>query len=286
MATTTQNAIEMLEAGIERLQSEQAWKDYLDVQARFHNYSFGNVLLILHQRPQATRVAGFHTWLDLGYHVRKGEKGIAILAPVTVKKVEETDDGREVEVKRLVTFRVVYVFDVSQVDAGPKARPLPSSVPGVERLTADAPADLIERLQATAFELGYKVEFTDRLEHSGANGECDFSQKTIRIHPELAGAQTVKTFAHELAHAVLHSGWTTGMTRELRELEAESVAYTVCSALGIDSSSYSFGYVSSWTGKDAVKLIRQSGERIQKAAHRILAEPVDQVVEVASEAAA
>lgn len=274
VSTTTANALEMLEAGIRELQSGEAWRSYLDVQARFHQYSFGNVLLIVRQRRTATRVAGFHTWKDLGYSVRKGEKGIAILAPMIVRKKVEAEDGREETVERIVTFRVVYVFDQAQVDGGPDAKPIPTSIPGgCERLTADAPAELLDRLHTVAAELGYKVDFTVRLEHSQANGECDFSMRTIRIRPDLAGAQTVKTFAHELAHAILHDG-PSAATRELRELEAESTAYVVCSAFGIDSSSYSFGYVSSWTGSDAAKLIRKSGERIQKAAHRILAEPV------------
>lgn len=275
VSTTTATAIEMLETGIRDLQSQEAWKSYLAVQSRFHHYSFGNTLLITCQRPTATRVAGFHTWKDLGYSVRKGEKGIAILAPVTVRRTVENEDG-EAEIRQQpVTFRVVYVFDVAQVDAGPAAKHLPTGVPGCERLTADAPAELLDRLHTVASELGYRVEITDRLEHPGSNGECDYSMQTIRIRTGLAGAQTVKTFAHELAHAILHADFNgTVRSRELAELEAESTAYVVCQAFGIDSSSYSLGYVTSWTGADAIKLIRASGERIQKAAHRVLAEPV------------
>jgi antirestriction protein ArdC len=280
MAITTTDAIAMLEAGIEQLQSEQAWRDYLSTQARFHQYSFGNVLLMARQRPTATRVAGFHAWKDLGYSVRKGEKGIAILAPITVTRREETPEG-EVEVRRLVNFRVVYVFDVAQVDAGPKAKPL-GSFPGCERLQGEAPAELVDRLSSIASEIGYRVEFSASLEHPAANGQCDFSHQLITVRPDLGGAQTIKTFAHELAHAILHDSWTLQMSREQRELEAESTAFVVCQALGIDSSSYSFAYVTSWTGKDAAKLIRASGERIQKAAHRILTDPVAVDAEVAA----
>ena len=281
VSTTTAAAIGMLEEGITRLQSQEAWKQYLETQARFHQYSFGNVLLIARQRPTATRVAGFHTWLDLGYSVRKGERGIAILAPIIVKRTEQTEEG-ETEVRRVVNFRVVYVFDIAQVDAGASAKQL-VNMPGCERLIGDAPAELLEHLHAIAGEIGYKVEITHRLEHPSANGECDYSMQTIRIRTGLGGAQTIKTFAHELAHAVLHSDFgRAGLTRELAELEAESVAYVVCQALGIDSSSYSFGYVSSWTGKEAAKLIRQSGERIQKAAHRILAVPAPAAMGVAA----
>jgi len=263
----TSVALEKLEAGVAQLQSEERWIEYLRVQSRFHRYSFGNALLIALQHPTASRVAGFHTWLDLGYHVRRGEKGIAILAPVTVRKPVETGDGEQT-VERVVFFKTVYVFDLAQVDAGAKARPLPTSVPGCERLTADAPAEQWDRLVAAAAGVGFRVELTDQLENPNANGDCDLRSR-IRVRPDLAPAQRIKTLAHELGHAVLHRGGI-GPSKEVRELEAESVAFAVCEGLGIDSSGYSFGYVSSWTGADAANLIKASGELIQKAAGAIL----------------
>lgn len=254
--------LQQLTTGIAELVSSDAWTSWLDVQSRFHRYSFGNCLLIQAQRPDATRVAGFHAWRKLGRNVRRGEKGIWILAPMT-RRVGETEDeaGESTPLRVLSGFRPVPVFDVAQTDG----EPLPASP--VERLRGEAPTAAYESLVAVAHSIGYAVE-EDYLPGE-RNGDCNFVDRVIRVEVVNDEAQQVKTLAHELAHAMLHEGFT---DRALAELEAESVAYVVMSALGVPSGQYSFGYLASWGGggDDAIAAIKTAAQRIQQTADRIL----------------
>jgi antirestriction protein ArdC len=264
-ARTTDQLIESLTEGIARLATSDAWRDWLDMQRTFHRYSFNNCLLIAMQCPEASQVAGFHAWHHLGRRVRKGEKAIKILAPVTRRLHADEDAATEQAPRRAVVgFRAVAVFDVAQTDGEPLA-----AIP-CDRLTADASGELVDRLLRIAEEIGYSVEVTDDLPGQ-RNGDCRFDTKTIRVRASNAAAQRVKTLAHELAHALLHDEGTT--PREVAELEAESVAYVVSQTLDLDSSAYSFGYVATWAGgtEEAIRGIRASGERISRAARRILA---------------
>jgi antirestriction protein ArdC len=254
-----------LAEGIARLTSSAEWQSWLDVQSRFHRYSFGNTLLIALQRPDATQVAGFHAWLRLSRHVRKGEKGIAIIAPVVRRtRVKDEATGDETVITGAPSaFRIAHVFDLAQTDGAD----LPA-VP-VHKLEGDDTDGLYARLLAVAHSLGFTVE-EDYLEN-GVNGDCNHSEARIRVEVRNDPQQQVKTLAHELAHAILH-GDRANLVRERAELEAESVAYVVCRELGIDSSAYSFGYVATWTGggAEAQRAITESAQRIQKAAHLIL----------------
>jgi hypothetical protein len=265
-ATTskTDELLQRLTEGVEKLTSSQEWVRYLDVQRRFHRYSFGNCILIALQRPDATRVAGFHRWLELGRHVCRGEKGIAILAPIVSRlKVEDESTGDErILVSAPRAFRVVHVFDVSQTDGDE----LPESP--ARRLEGDAVAGAYESLAAYALRLDFHVEISDELPGQ-INGDCSHTLNRIRIRGGLSSAQSTKTLAHEIAHAILHGGAVE--SRERAELEAESVAYVVCGTLGINSADYSFGYVAGWGGGgNATKHIRESGHRIQQTAKMII----------------
>ena len=263
-ATTskTDELLQRLTEGVERLTSSEEWLRYLDVQQRFHRYSFGNVLLISLQCPDATQVAGFHRWLELGRHVRKGSKGIAILAPIVSRlKVEDEKTGEE---KTIVgaprSFRVVHVFDISQTD-GDELPDIPC-----HRLEGEGAA--YDELITYAQGLGFSVKVGEL--PGETNGLCDHLNKTITLREGLAAAQQTKTLTHEIAHAILH-GPDVEASRSQKELEAESTAYIVCGALGIDSADYSLGYVADWGGgEDATKRIRQSGQRIQQAAQTML----------------
>ncbi len=252
-----------LDEGIAQLTSSDTWRAWLDVQSRFHNYSFGNTLLIMLQRHDATRVAGFHTWLRLGRHVRKGEKGIAILAPMVSRtRVKDEETGDETVITGAPkAFRLAHVFDVSQTEGAD----LPEAP--LSKLEGDAPEGRYAQLMAVAHSIGFTVE-EDVLD--GPNGYCDHEKRLIRVEVRNDPRQQVKTLAHELAHAILHE--SRELTRDRMELEAESVAYVVMSTLGIDSSSYSFGYVATWAGggEQAHRAITESAQRINKAARQIL----------------
>jgi len=249
--------LDTLTEGIERLTTSATWRAHLDVQGRFHHYSFSNSLLIGAQDPGASRVAGFATWKRLGRSVRKGERAIWILAPVTGRRTR-SDDGEER--RPVVGFRPVPVFDVAQTEGDP--------LPEVCRvLQGDDPEAWFARLVGCAGSLGYSVVSTEL--PGATNGDCAFARRRIRVECRNERAQQVKTLAHELAHALLHEGTD---DRPLAELEAESTAYVVCRTFGLDTGEYSFGYVACWAGggPEAVARIKASGGRIQQAASVIL----------------
>jgi antirestriction protein ArdC len=243
--------------GISNLTRSDEWQRYLDVQGRFHRYSFSNALLIATQNSHATRIAGFNTWRKLDRFVRKGEKAIWILAPMIYKDVHaQTGDDERV----IRGFKFVPVFEISQTDGAD----LPSIC---HRLEGDGPGGLYDELVTFAQSIGFTVEECEL--GAGTNGECSHADRRLRLKASNAAAQRVKTLAHELAHAVLHKDFE---DRAMAELEAESVAYVVCQAHGFDTAAYSFGYVAIWGGgsEHAIAGIKASCERIQKCASTIL----------------
>ena len=252
--------MERLTEGIRSLTGSARWREWLEVQSRFHRYSFHNVMLILAQRPDATRVAGYRAWRALDRFVRRGEKGIRILAPV-VARARQGDPEPGPGAETLRGFRPVSVFDVSQTEG----RELPEVC---ARLHGEAGDGVFERLVAAAHELGFAVTLTVDLP-AGVNGDCSHGRRRIRVRATNASAQRVKTLAHELGHAVLHAELG---DRALAELEAESVAFIVCGASGVATDRYSFGYVATWAGggTGALAAIKASGTRIQRAAEQIL----------------
>jgi antirestriction protein ArdC len=247
--------VAQLTAGISTLTSSEEWQRHLDFQSRFHHYSFGNVLLIAAQCHRATRVAGFNAWRKLNRFVRKGEKAIWVLAPMVYKNAEDGETDRVIR-----GFKFVPVFDIAQTDG----EELPSIC---NRLEGDDPKGRYAQLLTVARSIGFTVE--DHEFNGNTNGDCCHADHRIRVETTNTPAQRVKTLAHELAHALLHEGLD---DRSLAELEAESTAYVVCRALGLDSGAYSFGYVASWAGggEQAVAGIRASCGRIQQAASAIL----------------
>lgn len=269
----TEAMLATLSAGVRDLTTSEKWTNYLNVQSKFHQYSFNNALLIALQKPNATRVAGYNKWKELDHQVKKGEKGIIILAPIVrTKKVEDDEaskksDGTEEKKSFIVGFTTVNVFDVSQTD-GPE---LPEPV---TKLQGVPPEGQFKSLTDVASAIGFSVELVEDSVLGGANGDCDPLKKHIRVKASNSGNQQVKTLAHELGHALLHES-DSDLARGHKEIEAESVAYVVSQSLGLDSSDYSFGYLASWSKGDpdeAEKTIKASGMRIQKAAHRIIEE--------------
>lgn len=284
---------ERISEGVEALVSSEAWRAMLEVAARFHAYSLNNQLLIAVQCPGATRVAGFRTWQGLGRQVRRGERGIAILAPCTYrpKRTQDTEDagsaqdgqdatgdaagtGGEAQAedgrdhrqgaRALRGFRVAHVFDVAQTDGDP----LPEVAP--ELLAGQAPGGLWEALAAQVTAHGYTLE---RGECGHANGWTNPGTRTVRVRGDVEDAQAVKTLAHELAH--IECGHvadlpTYTLCRGACEVEAESVAYVVGAAAGLDTAGYTFAYVAGWAGGDPAA-VRRSAETATTAARTILA---------------
>jgi len=252
-----------LTKGIEDLTTSDRWTEYLAFQARFHRYSAGNAQLIMMQTGgYATQVAGFNTWKAQGRNVKKGEKGIYILAPLAFKSTDKDTGEETFGVKG---FRYVAVFDVAQTEG--------DDLPEIaSKITGEAPEGAFVRLIDYAREIGFMVADFD-FEDSGVNGDCSHADRLIRIGHN-SPAQRVKTLAHELSHAILHAPETTDYRndRALCELEAESSAYVICQALGVDSGAYSFGYVAGWAGggEAAVKAIKASQERIHRASALVL----------------
>lgn len=238
---------------------------YLETLSRFHRYSFGNCMLIALQKPEASHVAGFHRWKQLGRWVKKDEKGIAILAPVLNRKKRDSevaDEAEEPEERRTRTvrgFRVAYVFDVTQTEG--------KELPEFAHLEGD-PGDRIDRVVQIITDKGIQVEFVDSLPFN-ANG-CSLGG-VVQVVNSLPPPQKFSTLVHELAHELLHRGDRREITtKTVRETEAESVAYVVCRSVGLDCSTRASDYIQIWNG-DA-KVLMQSLELIRDVATNILAE--------------
>jgi hypothetical protein len=263
-------ATELLDAGVERILDGEQFKRYLDFAARFHRYSANNSLLILVQRPKATRVARYKRWRELGRQVRRGEEGLKILAPI-FRTVEDEESGEKARV--LCSFKVVKVFDVSQTDPVPGAEPLPAK-PRPEVLSgstsaAQTVARSLHRLcEGEGLEVREDGEALDAL-HPGANGLYSREKKLILLRETLGDDQKAKSLTHEVAHHLLHRDASVSEAeRPTLEAEAEGTAYTVLSYFGVDASGYSFAYVAHWAErKEVVKAVLS---RVQKAAHEII----------------
>jgi antirestriction protein ArdC len=224
----------------------------LTAMARFHAYSWHNVCLIASQRPTATRVAGFQTWRTLGRFVRKGEKGIAILAPIVGRRDVESSDDRS---RTIVGFRAAYVFDIEQTDGDPL--PVPSEASGDPGAKTQALTDAI-------VGQGIVVEWVDGLD--GALGTSGGGR--IRLLTGLAPATAFTTLVHEYAHELLHRADDRPASRDTRELEAEAVAFVVGSAVGLNTADASRDYIHLYRGdRDA---LASSLERVQRAASLML----------------
>lgn len=255
-----------LEAGVKALVTSERWLAWLAFASRFHTYSFNNQMLILLQCPEATHVTGYNTWKALGRQVRKGSKSIGIYAPM-LRKVKDEVTGDEV--RRVVGFRIVSVFDVSQTDGEPLPEPVRASL-----LEGEAPTGLWDALAAIVAGNSYKLE---RGDCGGANGWTNPSIRTIRVRDDVDAAQAVKTLVHEVAHMQLHTDDTGDALnvghRGVAEVEAESVAYIVGNYYGVATEAYSLPYIAGWSDGD-VDVITATAQRVAKTARAII-EAVD-----------
>ena len=260
MSDLTRKYIADLDAGVRDLFNSERWKNYLDFLSKFHRYSANNTIAIFLQRPTASLVASFSDWRRKGRQVRKGEHGIKILAPHTIKDVDD-ETG---EIKQRLGSHLAYCFDVSQTDGadlpeGP-ARQLTGSV------------DDYDRIWDTLLAVSPVPVSVEPITDCEANGYYSHTDQRIVVRDGLAEMQRVKTAIHEIAHALLHAKGSeeANADRSTREVQAESVAYVVCRALGLDTSNYSFGYVAGWSHDRELKALKASLDAIVRTSDKIL----------------
>jgi antirestriction protein ArdC len=253
-----------LTAQVEALASTEQWTAFLRFASAFHNYSLNNVMLILGQCPEASRVAGFRKWQELGRQVRKGERAIKILG-YSRKRITDKDENGDEVVKYIPRFPVLSVFDISQTDA----------IEGVEqpeistRLVGEDEHGIYDRVAAYLTGLGWTVTREPIAGETNGYTTTDGSRRVV-VDAALSDAQAAKTMLHEAAHVVLHT--TDGLAsdaanhRGVAETEAESVAYVLAGLAGVDTSAYSVGYVAGWANANA-DLLRSTAENVMRAVH-------------------
>ena len=262
-----------MESGVSRILDGEEFKRYLSVAAKFHRYSANNCLLIRMQRPDASRVAGYRRWQQLGRQVRKGEKGIKILAPISRKVAEDEETGEAVRVAKLVGFKTATVFDVSQTDGEelPEA-PRPEDLDPQEGV--EIAGKVYESLSRFCEAEGVAVEFEER--RSGDYGSYQRGERRIILNAALPITEKATTLAHELAHHLLHAQ-ADGTAKQAREIEAEGAAFVVCAAFGLDTSRFTFAYVANYAGEP--ETLKAALERIQGAARRLIGAVEDSAAE-------
>jgi antirestriction protein ArdC len=244
--------VEAVEAG-----KSEKLTAYLKAIGRFHNYSVGNAMLIHFQCPKATHVAGFRTWQRLGRYVKKGEHGIAILAPIVRhKKALLADDEKDSEKKVLVAFKTAYVFDIGQTDG--------KALPEFSRVLGD-PSDYTERLKEYIAGQGIKVEYSNNI----GLAEGVSCGGVIKVKDGLTAAEIFSVLVHELAHEMFHKDKDSKLkSKKIKETEAEAVAFVVCQGIGLDVNTAGSDYIQLYDGDK--KTLLQSLERIQQTAAEIL----------------
>ena len=263
--------LKRLKDGVDGIQQSENFRKFLLTMSKFHDYSIGNLILVMLQKPDATRVAGFNTWRDLGRWVNKGEKGIAILAPCMPPKEtkpaspeeaeheNEEEEREKIEGIRPVHFKVVYVFDVSQTEG----KQLPEF--GVPSLTGEANEELFNQIMQLTRAQGLDVTFESRTQQDPDIKGIYFG-KTIWVRPEESRAQQLKTLIHEVAH--YYSEGVFQILRRDAETIAESVAFVIGARFGFDTGTRSFPYVALWS-KDK-KVLEQNLAAIRKVSAKII----------------
>ncbi|MHC4681523.1 MAG: ArdC-like ssDNA-binding domain-containing protein [Planctomycetota bacterium] len=252
--------VEAVEAG-----KSQKLVEYLKAMGRFHQYSLGNTILISFQKPNAMHVAGFRTWQKLGRHVKKGEHGIAIMAPIVWRKKvrypDDQEDKPESEEETAVAFKTAYVFDVSQTDGKP--------LPEFARVNGD-PGVYTERLREYISSRGVKLKYSDAI----GSAEGLSAGGLIMLKKGLTAAEEFSVLIHEAAHEILHRDKENRpKEKKTRETEAEAVAFVVCHGVGLDTNTASSDYIQLYNG-DKETLVK-SLERIQRTASEILEAVMD-----------
>ncbi|MBR3224952.1 MAG: hypothetical protein IKF78_06495 [Atopobiaceae bacterium] len=264
-----QAALDRIGDGVRSVWESEEWERWLRTLAMFHDYSLNNSVLISMQMPEATRVASYRSWKrDFDRHVRRGERGIEVLVPMVVKsKLGDTedvpqDDGETTERRKLVGFKVGHVFDVSQTEG--------EHLPEIASQVSADVSDFDSLMGAIEAVSAYPIELVDGLPPE-TNGLFSRRMGYIAVRKGMPEGQTVKTALHELAHSVMHDADAEELPdRAMREVQAESVAYAVSAALGLDTSDYSFGYVASWAVGKTEEEMRACMRAVRDAAKDII----------------
>jgi antirestriction protein ArdC len=278
-ADRRRQARELMERAALSLLTSEGWQQWVRVRTVFRHYSPANTWLIALQAAHATHVAGFRAWLKLNRCVRKGERGIRIWVPMTVKlgndagNVQEDENGRELT---RIRFRLTAVFDVSQTEPLPNTEPLPLAPPSTP-VTGDSHADLLPRLTAFAEELGVPVEYEQLPDSVG--GYFHTAEKRIALAEGRAANTTVRTLIHELAHMLIRRMDSESYPYDREEVIVETATYIVCSGAGLDVSGSSIPYVASWGEQGALAAVQRCAEAIDAIARQLEA-----VVEAAAPA--
>jgi len=268
---------------VEQLRQSEAWTRFLDFAQAFHRYSINNLLLILSQRPDATRVAGYRTWQSVGRQVTKGQRGIRIFGGRDVVTREEDERTGEETEHRTRRFFPVSVFDISQTEPIDPDAEDPSTI--AHRLTGDDPLGILAAVVDYLTGQGWTVAREAIAGEVNGYTTTDGSRRVV-VDVDLSPAHAAKTALHEAAHVLLHADEDPAeyvQHRGVKETEAESVAYVVASLLGLDTSTYSIGYVARWSEGDA-ETIKATAGRVLRAAHTLadaLTEPVDETTAAA-----
>ena len=274
---------ERLEQGVKEIFTSERYTEYLNTMSKFHNYSFNNTLLITMQKPEATLVAGYHAWQKkFNRHVKRGEKGIQIIAPAPIREKQEIekidpvtkepvigDDGQpETEIVEMVIprFRVTTVFDVSQTEGEPIAELEVPELTGSVQFY-DTFMQALQNISPVPIRM-MNVE-------GDAKGYYHQTEKYIAIKEDMSNVQTMKTGVHEVSHALLHDREVMdaeGVLKDqtTKEVEAESIAYIVCNHFGLDTSEYSFTYIASWCESRDMKALKASMDTIRKTSAEII----------------
>ena len=287
---------ERLEQGVKEIFTSERYTEYLNTMSKFHNYSFNNTLLITMQKPEATLVAGYQAWQKkFNRHVKRGEKGIQIIAPAPIREKQEIekidpvtkepvigDDGQpETEIVEMVIprFRVTTVFDVSQTEGEPIAELEVPELTGSVQFY-DTFMQALQNISPVPIRM-MNVE-------GEAKGYYHQTEKYIAIKEDMSNVQTMKTGVHEVSHALLHDREVMdaeGVLKDqtTKEVEAESIAYIVCNHFGLDTSEYSFTYIASWCESRDMKALKASMDTIRKTSAEIIGNIEEQMHEIEME---
>lgn len=273
-------ALDRIEEGLEAINTDEDWLKFLRFQSLFYQYSFGNTMMIFLQNPEATYVMGYKSWQKLGRFVKKGSKGLAILAPCVKKieifkepdnKSEYHDKEGEKEIKKVISgFRIAYVFDIADTDGSDEM--LPVLVTGLSG-NSETEREIFIRLKNVISKEFVVHEVTG----TASKGSYNLETKEISIRSDMEYLQRIKTLLHETAHAYdFEMNPNEDIPRNRREILAESVSFVVSMRLGLDTSAYSMSYIQSWLrDTEELKAIADNTQKVSCRIIKMLAESND-----------
>lgn len=258
--------LQLLEKGVQDVFTSDRYLQYLKFYSRMHNYSFNNTILILSQFPEASFVASYATFKSMHINVKKGSKALKVLVPIPYKKEilktnkDNPEESELIEINKIY-FRLGNVFDISMTDG---------SVPSLVTELTDNPKELEKAISMLMQNNSIPTEFDENLVGTSTNGYYHITDDKICIKPNMSLLQTFKTLIHEKAHSILHRKDCEKYSRNECEVQAESIAFCTCEALGLDTSDYSFGYVASWSQGKELRELQNSLSIIEKTTKEIL----------------